>query len=193
MDPYLLLVFLHVAAASALFAAVGVEVVALQRLRLAATAAQARAWLPSVQRPAGGIGHPAMLVIVGTGIWMMIARWGFEAWMAMALASIVAMVLVAVLVGRAPLTRLVDALGEGARDGSGWPDAVRDARLRVSLWLRVGLLVGVIGLMTLKPGWWGSAVVMVTATALGGGVAVVEPRASGSESDRQSGPATVAK
>lgn len=96
MDPYSVLIFAHVLGAVALFAALGIEVVAFRRLRRARTADQARTWMGPL-REAGRLGPVAMVTILIAGVWMMALRWGPEPWI---LTALVGLVVMAVLRGR---------------------------------------------------------------------------------------------
>lgn len=94
MDLYPLLIFLHVLGAVALFAALGIEVVALGRLRSATTPDVARAWLDLLGTPLPLV---SMLTILITGIWMSILRWGDQAWIAASFFAIVGMAVIGVI------------------------------------------------------------------------------------------------
>jgi hypothetical protein len=135
MDPYSVLIFAHVLGAVALFAALGIEVVAFQRLRRARTADQARTWMGPL-REAGRLGPAAMVTILIAGVWMMALRWGPEPWILTALVGLVMAVLGAALTRRA-MGRLRASLADevdpsqrtsvrswkdpsGCRSGSAW-------------------------------------------------------------------------
>lgn len=179
MSLYQTLVLLHVVATGGLFAGLGVEVTALHRLQRAATVDEARAWLPSLQHPAGMLPHLSMVVLVVTGLGLAAQRGSLAAWMTAALVAIVLMVLLTVTLTGAPLSALAASLAaEGGDPAAGWSERARDPDLHWSMWLRVGLYVGVLGLMVLEPGVTGSVATLLCGAAVGAGAALLaRPRA----------------
>lgn len=166
MDLEPLLVLLHVIAASGLFAALGIEVSALHRMQRAASADEARGWLPALQGRGGPLGHASMLVLLLTGMGLGALRGGMAAWMSAALVAIVVMIVLSVTLGNAPLAALAARLHDEP-SASDWSSAARDPNLHRSVWLRVGLLIGVLGLMVLKPATAGSIAVLLGGIVLG--------------------------
>ncbi|HET9984450.1 MAG TPA: hypothetical protein VFQ38_12710 [Longimicrobiales bacterium] len=170
MDLFLLLVFFHVLGAVGMFAAWGIEAVALGQLRRVATADQARAWM-GLRRNAAPLGAGGMLSALVTGLWMMGVRWGPRPWMMAALAGLVIIVVIGVAFDRRATPRLLAAL-------AGRPERLpaivhaAHATLAASLRLRVALGVAILGLMTLKPGVPGSLAVLAAGLMLGLGAAV---------------------
>lgn len=164
MSWYPLLVFLHVLAAVGLFAAWGVEAVLLQRLRHSGTTAEVRAAALQLRRRARAA-PSAMLVALATGMTMG-AQWGPQAWMTAAFAALVAIAVIGIVSGRRAGSRLAAALAdESERTSADLASAVHF--LAMSLQLRVAIGVGIIGLMTMKPGAQGSLLVLALAGAVG--------------------------
>lgn len=171
MDLYSLLVLLHVVGAGALFASLGIEVSALHRLRRAGTADEARSWLPAFRRPGGVLGEVAFGTLMLTGLGMAVVRGGLEAWMTAALAAIAAMM----VLGRTvhdPRSNVLTAALEAEDPSTTWRPLARDPQLHLGVWIRVGLLVGVLGLMALEPSVLGSIVTLLAGGAVGVGVGV---------------------
>src|SRR6266446_5916689 len=81
MSLYQFLIFIHVLGGVALFVAIGIEAVALGRLRRAETPADARVWLGLFRMP-GRLGPTAMLTALASGAWMMKVSWGYQPWIA---------------------------------------------------------------------------------------------------------------
>lgn len=162
-------VFVHVVGAVGLGAAVGVEALALGRLRRAATTDDARGWLRQLAL-GGRIGPYSMLAVLASGIWMTATVWGHVPWVATAFAGMVVMgALGGGVTGRA-LRRLGAALQaeRGVEPSEDLRARLATPVLTASLWLRAGLLVGVLGLMTVKPsGTATSALILTGAAALG--------------------------
>jgi hypothetical protein len=177
MSSYSLLVFVHVLAATGLFAAMAVEGVALGRLAKAKTSEEAREWLRSLALP-GRLGPLAMLAAVASGIWMMAVAWSSEAWMPSALGLVVAMGAVGgAVTSRGVRQRRAALAAAGSRDDLAGQRSIRP--LTASLRVRVALGVGVLALMTFKPGLAGSLLV-VAAAAVGGLLAAIPSPRRGS-------------
>jgi hypothetical protein len=174
---YALILFLHVSGALAIGAALGIEWSAALRLRQATTLETARAAM-AILRPVRFIGGPAMLVLLATGGYMSGVRWGMQAWIVTALVGIVAMG----ALGGAIAGKRYGAIGAGlaqAREGldDGVRQKLRDPAVLTSLHIRTGLLAGIIMLMTVHPGWMGSAAVLLSGGLLGAARSLRRPRA----------------
>ena len=171
MDLYSVLIFAHVLGAVALFAALGIEVAAFRRLRGARTAHQARTWIGPL-REAGRLGPAVMVTILIAGVWMMAVRWGAEPWIITALVGLVVMAVLGTALTRPAMGRLGTSL---AGESPQLPPDFRvlvEGPLRISLWLRLAIAVGILGLMTAKPEAFGSLAIMGAAMAIGVGAAV---------------------
>lgn len=177
------LVFVHVLAAMGLFAAIGIETVALARLRRAERVAEVRAWL-GLYDTSFRLGGISMLVILVSGIWVAATVWGHQAWLAAAFVGAVAMGAMAGALTSRQVRRLRQGIaGETNPEASGALRALLSARaLAFSLRFRVAVVVGVVGLMTFKPDALGSTVLLGAAAAVGI-VAGILP-ASGRAQDR---------
>jgi hypothetical protein len=161
MSLYQFLIFIHVLGAMALFVAIGIEAVALGRLRRAETPADARVWL-GLSRLPGRVGPIAMLTALASGAWMMKVSWGYQAWIAGALAAMVGMAVIGAVVSLRRMRRLRAAL----HAESGLSEALRSSpALVTSLRLRIALGVGILALMTMKPSDHATAI-LVLATAV---------------------------
>lgn len=168
---YSVLVFLHIVGALGLFASIAVEQVSLAGLRRATTGAQAREWLGVI----GGLGRvhgPVALLILGTGIYFAVTRWGQQAWIGLAILGMVVMaVLGAGVMGRRvraiamELGAVVGPIPEGVRQ------RLRDPVLRMSASVRVAIGLGIVFNMAVKPGAGGAFAVMGVAVGVGGLVA----------------------
>ena len=153
MRPYQLLVFFHVLGAIGIFVALGIESVSLRRLRTATALVDARAWADSHALP-GRLGAVSMVAAIAAGIGLMRQGWGRQPWILAAIVGLLAMTSVAVAVSLRGARRLRRALA--GEPGPGLSDAFRSLRAAIpmtpSLWLRIALGIGIVSLMTLKPG-----------------------------------------
>lgn len=167
MTAYPLLVFVHVLGAVGIFAAIAIETAALERLQRAETPADARVWA-SLLALRSRLGPIAMVATLASGIWMMAVAWGHQPWIASALVGLVGMAVTGAVSLRRT-RRLRAALS--AEPQSELRDAFRSLRsgrtLSASLRLRIALGVGILGLMTVKPGAAGSWLILAAAAAAG--------------------------
>ncbi|MEP6622377.1 MAG: hypothetical protein ABJE47_23845 [bacterium] len=142
------LLFIHVAAAMAIFASLGMEAVALAQLRQATDEPATRASLTTFgwsQRTGG----PGGLVLVLSGITLATMYWHWRgAWMGLGFLGMVTAMAVGGIMTRRALKRLPQA-NNGGRSGALPLDVV--PALRQSFAIRVALLTGVVFLMTAKP------------------------------------------
>ena len=157
MNLYSIALFLHVVGALLLFVTLTVEGVALRQLSQAATTELARraAAMLRLNRIVGPLSALGVLV---PGLYMTVTSWGWVAWIVVALAS---WVVIAVLGAVNGIRILALERSGGLLAGIGNPVFL------ISWLARVGIALGVIFLMTVKPG----AVVAV--------IAILGPAAAG--------------
>lgn len=167
MSLYSILVFLHIVGALGLFAGVGLGWAGLVNLRRATTTSQVREWaglLSALRRVEG----PAALVILVTGLYLGVARWGHQPWIGAGLLGLVLIaILGAILTGRraAAITRSVPT-----EDGA-IPAVLRrrlnDPVLWLSTWVRTALVLGIVFIMSVKPNAAGTLIAMGVALIVG--------------------------
>lgn len=165
---YASLLFIHVLGAIVLFAAIAVEAVSLASFERTQDSGEARTWLRRLTVPFSA-GPPAMLAILLSGMAMVATRWGEQAWLVAAFIGLVAMGAIGGLVSVRRLRRLRAALEH--ETGPALSDAFRSARsgtpLVASLVLRATLGIGIVALMSFKPGALGSSLVLAAAGLVG--------------------------
>jgi len=164
---YSVLVFLHVIGALALFASIGIEQIGLLRLRFATQQTQVKEWV-STLRALRRIDGPAGLLLLATGIYFVVSRWGHQAWAGLAVLGMIVMALLGVLVtGR----RLRAIAWEVTATTTMVPPALReqllDPVLRMSATLRAAIGVGIVFNMVVKPPLEGAVAALVVATVAG--------------------------
>ena len=170
MDLYSVLLFVHVLSAMGLFGVLAVEAVALVSLGRAGTLDEGRMWLGLLRRT-GRLGPIAMVPLLVAGIWMMALRWDAEPWIVAALAGVVAMAALVGAITRRAMRRFAQELAARHELGPAEIAILVDARpLALSLWLRAALAIGILALMTMKPGVLGSFATMALALAVGAAV-----------------------
>jgi hypothetical protein len=171
MTPYSVALFLHVVGALLLMAVVTLNGLSLIRARRAVTGDQVKdaMTLAGISRIAGPI---SLVVLLIPGLYMTATNWGWVPWILVALAAYVA---VAALGATYGIRLGMVARAAAAEGGPLTPDL--SGRLRAPLlltaWLlSVALVVGVVFLMTVKPGLPG-ALLAIFASVLVGMVAAI--------------------
>jgi hypothetical protein len=167
MNYYSIALFLHIVGALGFFTALGLEWMGLRQIRNATSSDQIREWI-GISNTTRRIGMGSMLTILAAGIYMMAADWGLVAWIIVALG---AMILLAVL-GITITGPRIAALGRTLTLEKGpLPHTLRnlanDPFLWISMQIRVAISLGIVFLMTVKPGLAGSLLVIGIATILG--------------------------
>ena len=164
---YLIALFLHIVGALGLFVALGLEWVSLLYLRRAATVEQAREWL-SVQGMVRRMGPASLGIILLAGIYMMATVWGGAAWIGIA---VLAMILLAAIGGALTGPRIVAVERAVAAETGSLSLALRqrlhDPLLWISIQTRTAIALGIVFIMTVKPGLTGALLTIGVAVILG--------------------------
>ncbi len=163
MHVYDAMLFVHILGVVMLFGAITLTQVGVTRLGRAATIEEMRLWVGMTQIAGRMFPISFVLILVG-GLYMAGDRWSFgDPWIVVALASLV----VLGALGGGVLGRTLEAVGRSlADDGSARPAASPDFGARLSASLRppmmalAGVAIGVLWLMTNKPGWVASIAVV---------------------------------
>jgi hypothetical protein len=167
MSLYAIAVFLHIVGALGLFAALGLEWATLFNLRRATTPGQAREWarLFAALRRVGG---PAAGTLLVTGIYMSLARWGQQPWIALGMAGLILIaVLGATLTGRRAAAIGRALASETTSVSADLERRLRDPVLLASAWVRTALALGIVFIMSVKPGGPGALTALGVALVLG--------------------------
>lgn len=166
MTLYSIALFLHVVGALLLFVTLTVEGVALRQVRRAATseAAQRAAALLRLNRTVGPLSALGVLI---PGLYMTATSWGWVAWILVALASWLAIAVLGAVNG----IRIV-ALERSPALQTG----IRNPMFLISWMTRVGIALGVVFLMTVKPGAVVAVLTILIAAAVGAALGVALSR-----------------
>jgi hypothetical protein len=167
MTFYSVALFLHIAGALGLFAAVGLEWTSLLHLRRAATAEQAREWL-SVVAGLRRVYPAAFVIILLSGFYMTATAWGGTGWIGVALGTLLLLAAVgATLTGlRMPAIGRAVALETGPLSPA-LRHRLRDPLLWTSVQTRAALVLGIVFLMSVKPDLGGGLLTTGVAAVLG--------------------------
>jgi hypothetical protein len=79
MNNYSIALYLHIIGTLGFFVALGLEWTGISQIRSAMTLEQVRAWM-GILKNVRKVGFVSMLTTVVTGIYMMVAGWGGQAW-----------------------------------------------------------------------------------------------------------------
>ncbi len=164
---YSIALFFHIVGALGFFVALGVEWMSLRKFRGATTTSQVREWL----RDAIGVrrvGMASMLTLLASGFYMMVIAQVGGAWVIVSFWSLVLLSILAVTLS----FRRMAAIGRivAAEDGP-VSTTLRHLLHHPLLWLaiqtRVAIALGIIFLMTVKPGLGGALLTIGIAAMLG--------------------------
>jgi hypothetical protein len=167
MSLYSVAVFLHIVGALGLFAALGLEWAGVQNLRRSATTGQAHEWM-KLLRGLRLVERPSVLVLLVTGIYVSVSAGGGRPLIGPGLLGIVVIAaLGGLLTGRRlrNIERVFPVV-----DGPVEPELasqLADPVLRLSAWLRTGLAVGIVFIMSTKPNAAGALSALGIAVVLG--------------------------
>jgi hypothetical protein len=166
MTLYSIALFLHVVGALLLFVTLTVEGVALRQVGRAVTteAAQVAATLLRLNRMVGPLSALGVLI---PGLYMTATSWGWVAWIVVALVSWLAIAVLGAVNGiRILALERSQVLLTG----------IRKPMFLVSWMTRVGIALGVVFLMTVKPGAVAAVLAVLIAAAAGAALGVALAR-----------------
>ena len=167
MNYYLIVKLIHIIGALGFFMALGLEWISLSHARNAATSEQVRERL-QIFRSAQRLGPLSMLTILITGIYMMATVWHGVAWLTTALGALILMVVLGVALTGPRMAGIGRELAaENGPVSSSLHDLLHNSLLWLSLRIRVGMALGIVFLMTLKPDLIGSLITIAVAVLLG--------------------------
>jgi hypothetical protein len=182
MTIYNLSLFLHIAGGFGLVAAFTVEAIGLRGLRRSTQVAEALSWL-AIGRMVQRLAPASLGVILITGLYLMANYGGPRGWVVVALGSFVLIALVGAIATGLRMARIGPAVGRAAPGGGPLPDAlrvmVRDPVMLISLGTRIGILLGILYLMTVKPSPLASLLVVGLAAVVGAVAAFVNSGTAG--------------
>ena len=166
MTFYSLILFLHVTAVLVLFAALAFEALSLFRLRGAVEAAEVRLWIDPVPKlPLAAMG--SLLVILFSGIYLMVRISAFDAaWPKVTVAALLFITPIAAVTGRR-MRAIRQASALAPAIDSKLQHRLQDPFLKISVFVRIAVMLGIVLLMNAKPSLWESIGVVAAFVALG--------------------------
>jgi hypothetical protein len=169
MSTYTIMLFVHIVGVIGVFVGVGVWLFAVSARRRAQQVAQVRA-LAGLTVASGNVAVGGVLLLAIGGFYMALTAWGVQAaWIIVATISFALLAPFGVLVLDPRIRALAKA---AAKTPEGLVPAALAVRthepiLMIGLYLYVGVLFGIVFLMTNKPTLFVSILTMVLAAALG--------------------------
>jgi hypothetical protein len=169
VNSYGLVLFFHLAALLAAISTAGVAHFAEGRLAAAETVSVARTWAALLNR-AAPVFPLALLVLLVSGAYLVRREWRWDSgWVEAGLVGV--FLLLANGAGIVRRRNLMLKRELGAAAGGPLTDALRQLTRRdigaIASWANTGLAVGVVFVMTTKPGLGGSLAALAVAAALG--------------------------
>ncbi len=167
MNIYSITLFLHIVGALGFFSALALEFTVLRQIRHATLSDQARTWMRILAGTRKLVEISSLTALV-SGIYMAVTAWHHVAWTGVALVSVVLLILLSAILTRPRTTALEKALAEEEGTLSQtFRELANHRQMELSLKTRVTTALGIVFLMTVKPGLEGSLLTMAIAIATG--------------------------
>ena len=170
MNLYTIALFLHVAGDIGIFVGLGVQLLCLMPLRRAQRVEQVHL-LAGLIRTADVVSVTGALLTIATGLYMALTAWNLQVgWIAVALGSLVALILPLIADVIEPRTKAIVKMAGGAEAGpipAAFSRHIHDPVLAIGLQTAAAVVLGIVFLMTTKPALAGSIITMAAALALG--------------------------
>ena len=167
MNAYSIALFLHIVGAVGIFVALGLEWTGLWQIRSATTPQQVGGWM-RILKSVRKFGFASMLATVVTGIYMMMAVWGGEAWIIVTVGSLILMIALAQVVTAPRMMAIWRALAtEKVPLSQTFHSLANHPLLGISIQTRVAIALGIVFLKIVQPDWGGSLITIGIAIVLG--------------------------
>jgi hypothetical protein len=167
MNNYSIALFLHVLGALGFFIVLGVEWIALSKLRSAIRAEKAHT-IVEILKSTDRLGPVSMLTIVVTGFYMLLTTWGWVPWILVVLGALVLDSVLFVALTRPRIAAIEQALAvEKGSVSQTFYSLVNHPVLWISVLTRAGIILAIILLKFTKPDLGGSLLTIGVAIVLG--------------------------
>lgn len=166
MSLYSVALYIHIIGAVGLFAGLGIEGVVYSNLKNAATVRQVQPWGGTMRLLRKVFGISFILLLV-PGLYLVFEDWGWTAWV------ISGLVLLTALSGYGSMTGKKIGMTIGSLNGKEETltnevrKKINDPFLMRSYKVKLTTALGIIFIMTIKPGWIGSIISVIAAFTLG--------------------------
>lgn len=167
MNNYSIALFLHVLGALGFFIVLGVEWIALSKLRSAILAEKAHT-IVEILKSTDRLGTVSMLTIVATGFYMLLTVWGWVPWILVVLGALVLEIVLFVVLAKPRMAAMEQALAtEKGSVSHTFHDLVNHPILWISIRTRVAIILGIVLLKFTQPDLGGSLLTVGVAIVLG--------------------------
>lgn len=164
---YSIALFFHIVGALGFFVALGLEWTGLRQIQSITYPEQVRAWMRILQG-VRRLGFVSMLATVITGFYMMVTDSGSAAWIFVSLGALVLVILLSVALTGPPTAAIGRALAtEKGSLSKTFHTLANYPLVWISIQARVAIALGIVFLMTAKPGLGGSLLTIGVAIVLG--------------------------
>ncbi len=167
MNLYLIALYIHITGALAMFAGLGIEGIVFKNLKNASTPQLAIPWLGSMKILRIIFSYSAVSLFL-TGIYLVILSWGWNAWVLSGLVLLVVLAGYGSTTGKKIAMSIASLITNNARSiPSEVKKVIADPFLMTTYKLKITIALGIIFMMTTKPGWVGSIVTVAAAITAG--------------------------
>jgi hypothetical protein len=167
MNTYSIALFFHIVGALGFFIALGLEWAGLRQIRNATTTEQVRQGM-RISGSTRRLGMASMLTILVFGFYLAAVAWGGPAWITVTLGVMVVMIALSVALTGPRMAAIGQALAmEKGLLSPSLRQMANHPLLWISIQTRVAIALGIVFLMTVKPGLGGSLLTIGVATVLG--------------------------
>ncbi len=176
MNYYSIALFFHIVGALGFFVALGLEWAGLRQIRNATTTEQVRQGM-RISGSTRRLGMASMLTILVFGFYLSAVAWGGAAWIVVTLGVIVVLIAFSAALTGPRMAAIGRALAtEKGPVSQNLHALANHPLLWVSIQTRVAIALGIVFLMTVKPGLGGSLLTIGVATLLGLAASLPMPR-----------------
>jgi hypothetical protein len=167
MNIYLIALYVHITGALAMFAGLGIEGIVFKNLKGVSSPQQALPWLGSMRILRIVFGYSAVSLLL-TGVYMVILSWGWSSWIITGLVLLVGLSGYGSATGKKVAMSIASLINnKGQSIPSEVKSVIANPFLMLTYKLKITLALGIIFMMTTKPGWVGCIVTLAVAVALG--------------------------
>jgi hypothetical protein len=171
MDIYPYALLLHIVGALGVFVGLGLQWLAVGRMRGAMTRTELSTWM-SVMTTPRVIAPVSMLTLLITGLYMAVTQWRMDSWPGAGLLGLIVLALVgALMTGRTmiQLGRMLESEQETLAPRV--RSLLAELTLPLALWIQTGLALGIVTVMVLKPDFVTSIAILAIGAVIGGLIA----------------------
>ena len=164
---YLIALYIHITGALAMFAGLGMEGIVFKHLKNAASPQQAVPWLGSMKILRIVFTYATISLLL-TGVYLVILSWGWNSWVLTGLVLLVALSGYGSTSGKKIGMSIASLINSSDQSIPSKVRKVIGSPLMMTIYkLKITIALGIIFMMTTKPGWIGSMVTVAAAIAIG--------------------------